>query len=191
MKVSKETLEEHHGAILLAASRMFREYGFEGVSVAQIMTSAGLTHGAFYGHFSSKSELAAAACQKAFQDRLPGLSLAANFSAYLDSYLSLKHRDNIARGCAMASLASLVGSQDKDVQKQFNKGVAGYIKEISDFIRLEELARGAQVQIMAASILSEIVGALALSRSVRSVDTKMSTDLLASSRRSLREKYGV
>ena len=43
------------------ASRLFRERGFENVSVGEVMKAAGLTHGAFYAHFNSKEELQAAA----------------------------------------------------------------------------------------------------------------------------------
>ena len=51
MKVSKETMAEHREWIITAAARRFREHGFDGVSVADIMKEVGLTHGGFYGHF--------------------------------------------------------------------------------------------------------------------------------------------
>ena len=38
---------------------MFRERGFDGVGVSEVMKAAGLTHGAFYAHFASKEALAA------------------------------------------------------------------------------------------------------------------------------------
>ena len=57
MRVSKMQVAENRRAILEAAATMFREHGFEGVTVADIMTAAGLTHGGFYRHFKSKDEL--------------------------------------------------------------------------------------------------------------------------------------
>ena len=65
MKVSREQVTENRRTILEAASRLFRERGFEAVTVAEIMKAAGLTHGGFYGYFKSKDELIAAALAEA------------------------------------------------------------------------------------------------------------------------------
>ena len=61
MKVSKTQVDDNRRAILEAAGRLFRQRGFDAVSVAEVMAAAGLTHGAFYGYFRSKDELVAAA----------------------------------------------------------------------------------------------------------------------------------
>ncbi len=61
MKVSREQVLENKKAILKAAGRLFRERGFEAVTVADVMKSAGLTHGGFYGYFKSKDDLIAQA----------------------------------------------------------------------------------------------------------------------------------
>ena len=70
MKVSKETMAEHREWIITAAARRFREHGFDGVSVADIMKEVGLTHGGFYGHFSSKDELVALASLRAMTEAI-------------------------------------------------------------------------------------------------------------------------
>ena len=57
MKVSKETSAKHRDELLKAASRLFRERGFDKVGIAEIAAAAGLTHGAFYTHFESKEAL--------------------------------------------------------------------------------------------------------------------------------------
>ena len=61
MKVSKERVAEHRTRIMVAAARLFRQRGFDDVTVADVMKEAGLTHGAFYGHFPSKEALIAEA----------------------------------------------------------------------------------------------------------------------------------
>ena len=66
MKVTKAKAAENRAAIVAAASRLFRERGFDGVGVAEIMQAAGLTHGGFYGNFASKDALAAEACACSF-----------------------------------------------------------------------------------------------------------------------------
>ena len=64
-RVSKAQSEVHHRAIEAAASRLFRERGLNGVTVADVMADVGLTHGGFYTHYPSKDALAAAACEAA------------------------------------------------------------------------------------------------------------------------------
>ena len=62
MRVSRTTLDQHRAAILDAAGALFRRRGIDAVSVADVTRAAGLTHGAFYGHYASKGALAEAAC---------------------------------------------------------------------------------------------------------------------------------
>ena len=65
-RVSKAQAEANHKAIEEAASRLFRERGLDGVTIADVMAEAGLTHGGFYTHYPSKDALAASACEAAF-----------------------------------------------------------------------------------------------------------------------------
>ena len=59
MKVSRAEVIQTRERILVSAARLFRKHGFDGVNVARIMKTAGLTHGAFYGYFKSKDDLIA------------------------------------------------------------------------------------------------------------------------------------
>src|SRR5215472_19375815 len=92
MRYPVEETAAKHERIVREASRLFRERGFENVSVGEVMNAAGLTHGAFYAHFASKKELQEAAVAY-------GLGLTANRNrnygttnkgrrAYADRYLS-------------------------------------------------------------------------------------------------------
>ena len=67
---TKAQVAENRDRIIAAAARAFRERGFEGIGVAELMRSVGLTHGGFYGHFASKEELMALACRRAVEDML-------------------------------------------------------------------------------------------------------------------------
>ena len=106
MKISKEQVAENRIRILEVGARLFRERGFEGVTVSDVMTAAGLTHGAFYGYFASKDDLIACTMK---HDLTPGEGRAAlptdlkEFAAY---YLSQYHRDNASGGCMFAALGS-------------------------------------------------------------------------------------
>src|SRR5260370_40482613 len=61
MKLTKEKAAENRQSIIETAVRLFREHGFDGIGVADLMKAAGLTQGGFYNPFSSKTALAAAA----------------------------------------------------------------------------------------------------------------------------------
>jgi TetR/AcrR family transcriptional repressor of nem operon len=61
VRVTKEKKQENHERIVAMASELFRERGFDGVAVAELMERAGLTHGGFYNHFRSKEDLIAEA----------------------------------------------------------------------------------------------------------------------------------
>ena len=106
-RVSREQTDKNRLLIEAASARLFKEHGFDGVSVADIMASAGLTHGGFYGHFESKDELAALACAKAFEESAArwrslgkdGADEAALLDASAKHYLSAKQRDQPGLGC--------------------------------------------------------------------------------------------
>ncbi|GLS23266.1 TetR family transcriptional regulator [Labrys miyagiensis] len=108
MKVSKEQLAENRQRILDAAARLFRERGFEGVTVAEIMAAADLTHGAFYGHFSSKEDLIARSfAHVLFPDtEKPEEGTMADYAGV---YLSARHRDGPGNGCLFSTLGTEVG----------------------------------------------------------------------------------
>ncbi len=105
MKVSREQVAENRRRILDAAAQLFRQRGFDTVTVAEVMHAAGLTHGGFYGHFDSKEALIAAAMaheQTAKRSPPPAESP----SRYADGYLHRQHRDNIGVSCPFSALGT-------------------------------------------------------------------------------------
>src|ERR1051326_1600030 len=68
MKVSREQAAENRERIVQVAAKLFRERGFDGIGVADLMKAAGLTHGGFYGNFSSKDDLVAEASGRALKE---------------------------------------------------------------------------------------------------------------------------
>jgi TetR/AcrR family transcriptional regulator, transcriptional repressor for nem operon len=129
MKVSREQVTENRRTILDAASRLFRERGFEAVTVAEIMKAAGLTHGGFYGYFTSKEELVANAVAEAYARRpVPSGDL----MAYAVKYLSSDHRDNRAGGCPTAGLAAETVRQAGRARAEMTTGLKRQIARFSD-----------------------------------------------------------
>ena len=123
---AKETAEKHE-RIVKEASRLFRERGFENVTVAEVMKAAGLTHGAFYAHFGSKQELEKAAIAfgqdlTANRNRTYGTTKKGR-RAYAERYLSTRHRDNPGDGCTMAALGEAVARSTPEIKEAFGRGL--------------------------------------------------------------------
>ena len=126
MRYPAEETAAKHERIVKEASRLFRERGFENVSVGQVMKAAGLTHGAFYAHFGSKEELQAAAVaygQKVSLGRVQRDKEKKNKESYADRYLSTSHRDNPGNGCTMAALAQEVARSKPELKTAFEQGL--------------------------------------------------------------------
>ena len=122
---AKETAAKHE-RIVKEASRLFRERGFENVTVGEVMKAAGLTHGAFYAHFGSKQDLQMAAVAygqglSASRARSYGATKKGR-KAYADRYLSPWHRDNPGDGCTMAALAQEVARSTPELKAAFEQG---------------------------------------------------------------------
>ena len=115
MKVTKAQAQANRAHVVETASTLFRERGFDGVGVADLMGAAGFTHGGFYKHFSSKADLMAesAACGMA---QTVALSAGVDASEFVRLYLSREHRDSRATGCTMAALGGDAARQPEAVR---------------------------------------------------------------------------
>ena len=123
MRYPAEETAEKHERIVRVASELFRERGFNDVTVAEIMKAAGLTHGAFYSHFASKEALMAAAVEFGMETTRAGIKKSfttpKSRAAYLDRYLSTAHRDNPSQGCTMSALSGDIRNEP-EVQHTFS-----------------------------------------------------------------------
>jgi TetR/AcrR family transcriptional repressor of nem operon len=126
---AKETAAKHD-RIVKEASRLFRERGFENVTVGEVMKAAGLTHGAFYAHFASKQELQEAAVaygQAVSLGRVQRCDTKKGKRSYADQYLSPWHRDNPGDGCTMAALGQEVARSTPELKGVFERGLEEYL----------------------------------------------------------------
>src|SRR5258708_36381027 len=74
MRITKQKADENKARVVEAAARLFREKGFDGISVAELMHASGMTHGGFYNHFDSKEELETAACAHVFDQSVAAVA---------------------------------------------------------------------------------------------------------------------
>lgn len=169
MKVSRQQMAANRERLLDIASRLFRERGFEGVSVADVMQAAGLTHGGFYGHFASKEALAAEAAAHALMQTASRWSATLESSGMgaleriVDAYLSPRHRDQPGAGCAIAALGPDVARQADPVRAAFAAEVESLITVLSGFLPGEDPARRRS---RALALMAQLVGAIVLSRAL-------------------------
>lgn len=158
MRITKEKRQENHDRIVTIASEMFRERGYDGVGVADLMERAGLTHGGFYNHFASKDALIAEASAKGFvetSERYAGFAI----GDVIDAYISRRHRDARGQGCPAAALSGEAARLPEDSRAVFGDGIAGL------FAALEGgLAGQPEARAQAISLLAQAVGAVVLSR---------------------------
>ena len=122
MKVTKAQAETNRARVVETASRLFREHGFDGVGVADLMAAAGFTHGGFYKQFGSKADLMAEATACGIA-KTGALAEGVDPSVFIGHYLSREHRDSRATGCTMAALGSDVARQPDSVRVAFEGGV--------------------------------------------------------------------
>jgi TetR/AcrR family transcriptional regulator, transcriptional repressor for nem operon len=108
MRYTKDHKQATRQRIVEAAGRRFKEDGIDGAGVASVMSDAGLTNGAFYGHFASKEDLVANVLADQLRAQRESLDAQppdrAGLEAFIRSYLSPQHRDLCADGCPSAAL---------------------------------------------------------------------------------------
>lgn len=162
MKITKAQSQENRARIVETASALFRERGYDGVSVADLMLAAGLTHGGFYKHFESKAELMAEATAQGLQAKMHDYQ-GVDMQGFVNGYLSREHRDGRGDGCTLAALSGDAARQPPTVQAAFESGIATMLAAIER----GAVASGgtpAAARAQAIGLFAQMVGAVVLSR---------------------------
>lgn len=163
MKVSKAQVQENRARIVEVAAALFRERGYDGVGIADLMGAAGLTHGGFYKHFGSKADLMAEAAAFGIA-RTAAESAALAPCDFVQRYLSRAHRDARDSGCTIAALSGDAARQSEQVKATFAAGIeASLAAGPSRDAQLDGAGQGAARAAML-NTLAHAVGALVLSR---------------------------
>lgn len=158
--------------ILHTAARLFTRHGFAAVSIDTLMQEAGLTRGAFYAHFASKSELYAEAIVTAARQGVERLGQGTGPETR-ERYLSREHLESEAGLCPLASLVSDVAQQDPLVRESYTRLFRGFIERAGGG---EEDARQAALQ---RAVM--MIGGLAIARTLS--DEALAEELLQACRR--------
>lgn len=192
MRYSAEHKTLTRRRILEAASAAFREKGVAATGVDEVMRRAGLTHGGFYAHFASKTELIVEACATGFDMGQENLARIAALPTPRDrvraltaSYLSAHHRDNRAGGCLVAALGFEATRPGGRAGRGYAEALQRHRARLAEALRLH--ADPEENDRLVTSLLGLLVGALILARSLP--DDAASRDVLLKARRTALELF--
>lgn len=166
--------------ILRKAADAVRDTGFESVSVGKLMRSVGLTHGGFYNHFASRSDLLARALERALAEGARSATASMkpgdaprSYDTRVRGYVSRAHRDARTSGCAIAALASDVARADLASREVMTAHLDGFVDQLAQSLHSDDTGD-------ALLAVSAMVGAVLLARV--QTDPKKSDALLKSVR---------
>jgi len=181
LKVTKKKVAENRSALLLAAARLFRERGIDGVGVDEICKKAGLSHGALYAQFPSKEALAAEAFAFAFKRGFERIAATndghpVTLTDYLDYYVSADQRDHLERSCPTSASAGEIARQDTMVSERFTEGFGQLVAVIEAGLNTSPIT--AERRQRALAMMAAMMGGLAASRAVAKANPKLSDEIL-------------
>jgi TetR/AcrR family transcriptional repressor of nem operon len=166
-RYGKEHKQETRQRIIETAGRRFKRDGIDGSGVATLMADAGLTNGAFYGHFASKEDLVASAIADQLREQRASFNAQApdraGLEQYVRKYLSIQHRDNPQDGCPSAALLDEIGRCTDATKRAYTDGVLAVIDDIAARMAPED-PQAARVKTL--SLFAMMIGTLQLSRSL-------------------------
>ncbi len=178
MRVSREQATENRGKILHVAAQLFREKGFDGIGIADLMKKVGLTHGGFYGHFASKEDLMVQTCAYAVDEILEQGQVSPakgrGYKAFISRYLSAEHRDNPGSGCLMAALGVDAARQSPLIKQAFTQSFNRLLGALMNLLPATKTEAAKREQ--ALLTLASLVGAQVIARAVD--DPKLSEEIL-------------
>uniref|UniRef100_E1T475 Regulatory protein TetR n=1 Tax=Burkholderia sp. (strain CCGE1003) TaxID=640512 RepID=E1T475_BURSG len=180
MGYSQAQKAESRRRVLETAARQIREEGIDALGVADTMRQAGLTHGAFYGHFASRDALIVEALQYAMEQSEQRVAQAMSSAGaggsakkeplrvIAELFLSDRHIKNPGAGCALCSLAGEARHAAPEVREGLTRYVHALAARIAQTLagRNETLALGIVATIVGAVTLARCVDEPALARSI-------------------------
>ena len=164
MRVTKAQASANRAHVVETASALFRERGYDGVGVADLMAAAGFTHGGFYKQFQSKADLMAEAAACGFEQAAQRAA-AQSPADFIAHYLSREHRDHRGAGCTMAALGADAARQSDAVRATFAEGIEGLLTDLRNAdgdAASRDVAQSSRAQTL--EMMARLVGALVLSR---------------------------
>lgn len=164
--------------ILKSAWKLFSRRGFDNVSIDDLMGDAGMTRGAFYAHFGTKSELYREAIlsvvgnSRIHQGEPDDVSDGDWVKVLLRGYLSRGHIDKEPSPCPLAFLVTDVANSEPKVRNAYTQVYRKLISLIQQHCQ--------QDSDVVMAITAMMIGSVSIGRALD--DASMVDQLLASSR---------
>lgn len=192
MPYTPEHKQQTRERIVEAAARLFNRRGFAEVAIGEIMSAAGLTHGGFYRHFSSKEELYAEAVRHFLKKEVParwqkGLAGARKpdpaFAKFVvDAYLSRDHLEDVDNSCPLVGLSTDVARSSDGVKAAYRDVTEAMVTVFKAHLK----GRAARDQ--AIVLVSLCVGGMVLARALD--DRDLANDFLATAHKHVLKTTG-
>lgn len=179
MRLTKAQASENRDRIVRTASSLFRQGGFDGTPVADLMAKAGFTHGGFYNHFSSKAALLSEAASHGLSKTAATIE-SAGTAEFLRQYLSRAHRDARDEGCTLAALGG-DAARHPEVGPAFEEGIEALLDQLARGFACTESTSDETRREDAINALAHAVGAVVLSRACPD-DTPLADEILRTCR---------
>jgi TetR/AcrR family transcriptional repressor of nem operon len=178
MRYGPRHKEEARTKILSAAGRGFRRLGYGGIGIDGLAKEAGVTSGAFYGHFPSKAEAFKAAALAGLVELRAGVEhlRAREGDAWLekfaDFYMSVRRTCDLGESCALQSMTPEVARADRDTKAAYEAEMLKVVEAVADGLKHGTLPARRKT---AWAILSLLSGGVTLARSAE--DAKVGTQI--------------
>ena len=166
--------DEARSRMLNAAGRGFRRFGFGGIGVDGLAKEAGVTSGAFYGHFPSKAEAfraAAVAGLVQLREAIEDLRTREGeewLATFVDFYMSVRRTCDLSESCALQSLTPEVARADHDTRTAYEAELLRIAEAVAQGLPNGSLVARRKT---AWAILAMLSGGVSLARSAADLRT--------------------
>lgn len=164
MKITRTQSLANRAHIVQTASELFRERGYDGVGVAELMAAAGFTQGGFYKHFASKADLMAQAAATSLSQSVANTE-SLDLTQFINLYVSRAHRDGRSEGCTLAALCGDAARQSDEFKTTFAEGMESMLTTLQQKYPTDQEAPQEDVaRAKIIDLLAHAIGAVILSR---------------------------
>jgi TetR/AcrR family transcriptional repressor of lmrAB and yxaGH operons len=163
-------------AMLTAAARLFRQRGYAGVGVAELLTESGLPRGSLYFHFpGGKQQIAIEAMLRASGRVSDNVAIAAAESADLSAFITRVFAEwsagmttaNFARGCGVGLITLEMAAVSPELREAADGIFAAWERQLTEITGGFGLSPVAAAT-LASALLATIQGAIVIAKARQS-----------------------
>jgi len=174
MRYSAEHKQETRTRVIAAAGQVFRKEGYGGAGIDALTKAAGVTNGAFYGHFKSKGEAFRTAVVEGLKELRQGIAALKEsrqkdwLRAFAGYYLGYKRTCDLGDSCALPSLSPDVMRADDETRNAYTAELKQLIAAVAAGLSENEKANSTETaaEDRAILLLAMLSGGVTLARAV-------------------------